>query len=160
MRSLKNVWYTRNLLTNYPKVFKELQRPDMQYTDVRKDQMDSVPGGEMEKENEDPSKGLMSRLGQGLPDSMIFFPARTPHAPAYTQDDGSPLSSHQGAPLNESVMQEPAQEPTPLSPLREANNGVLCAAAYQRHQVFFLCTHGRSDFSRSDVKMVQKKMMN
>ena len=37
-------------------------------------------------------------------------------------------------------MQEPAQEPTPLSPLREANDGVLYAAAYQKQQVF-LCRH-------------------
>ena len=27
------------------KVFTELQRPDMQYTDVRRDQMDTVPSG-------------------------------------------------------------------------------------------------------------------
>ena len=109
-------------------VFKELQRPDMQYTDVRKDQMDSGPLDQTGQENEGPNKGLMSRVGQVDSDSIVFFPARTPHAPSYTPDDGRPLSSGQGDPLASSAMPEPAQEPTPLSPLREVNNGILYAA--------------------------------
>ena len=113
------------------KTFTELQRPDMQYTDVRRDQMDTVPSGTTPPPETGLASGLISRLGQGEPDTLLYFPAQTSHAPAYTPDE-------QGDAMNTSQLPEPAQEPTPLSPVREETSGTFHASQFRNQQVF-LC---------------------